>query len=132
LSHLWHHRLPCLGWAIGWATRAPAAEPPGPASAPNATGRTARARLRARRCRRGASDRHPHRPALAARAVKAMRRKRAGPPRARSVPNVSPPCRVRRRRSSLPAGHWIPRHYRRSERTRRRQPGPGARDHEPV
>ena len=29
LSHLWHHRLPCVGWTIGWTTRTPAAEPTG-------------------------------------------------------------------------------------------------------
>ena len=83
LSQLWHHRLPCLGWAIGWATRTPAAEPPvcraARASAPNSTSRGGALSFTARRCRRGASGPTPASPRTGAAASKEMRRQRTGP-----------------------------------------------------
>ena len=54
LSHLWYYRLPCLGWAIGWAT---SGRLPG--------------------C--WASGRHPHRPATSLAAPRTWGRRRAGP-----------------------------------------------------
>ena len=103
LNHVCHHRLRCLGWTTGWTTRTPAAEPPGVRAELDRVAGT-RSRSRARRCRRGASDRHPHRPSAARDGVQEIQRQRAGPRRARSVPNGSAPCRVRRRRSRRFAG----------------------------
>ena len=85
--------------------------PAAPASAPTSTGRSGTLSFTSTTVSTRRTGPTLASPRTGRGAANEVRRQRAGPRRARSVPNVSAPCRVGRSRLSRLAGQGIPRHY---------------------